>query len=63
MKPLRLGLSFTHHILAERIVEESAFGMTLVEAERKEDRYFYPETAGTYTGRINRLGLSLAAGF
>jgi hypothetical protein len=37
--------------------------MTLVEAERKEDRYFYPETAGTYSGRINRLGLSLAAGF
>ncbi len=63
VKPLRLGLSFTHHILAERVVEESAFGMTLVEAERKEDRYFYPESAGTYTGRINRLGLSLAAGF
>ena len=55
---VRIGATFTHHILAARETTDSEFGMTLDPATRKEDRWFYPHGNGRYTGGIERIGLS-----
>jgi long-subunit fatty acid transport protein len=61
--PLEFGLTYSHHFLETRVVDDSAFGMTLVEGEQAEDRWFYPHSNGSYSGGIHRLGLSVAGHF
>lgn len=61
--PLEVGLSYSHHFLATRTITDSGFGMTLADEGRNEDRWYYPHANGTYSGGINRLGLSVAGHF
>lgn len=58
VRPLEVGVSYTRHVLAERTVTESGYGMT-IEGTPKETRWAYPHSAGTYTGGIDRFGLSV----
>lgn len=60
--PLRLGLSYSHHLLATREVTTSGFSQT-VEGEAPEDRWNYPHANGTYSGRVSRLGIQARAAF
>ncbi len=61
--PLTVGLSAEQLILARRVVKRSGFGVTLDEAEANPDRTFYASAAGSYSGRITRLGLSVMVRF
>ncbi len=56
--PLSLGLSYTHHFVATREVDQSGFSMSVGD-ERAEDRWFYPHGNGTYSASIDRIGVSL----
>jgi long-subunit fatty acid transport protein len=62
LKHLEFGVSYTHHFLDTRTVEDSAFGMT-IEGERNEDRWYYPHANGTYSGQIDRVGFSVRSEF
>lgn len=59
----RLGFSYGHTVFFRRVVDENGFGVTLDEANRKEDRYFYPQMNGTYAGGLDRLGVTLSGRF
>lgn len=59
---VEIGLSWTHHFLQDRVVEDSGFGMT-IEGETPEDRWNYPHANGTYGGTIDRIGVAVRAGF
>lgn len=64
-RPLRfldVGLSYTHHFVADRTVTTSGFFQT-VEGEAPEARYNYPHMNGTYTGAIDRVALVLRGNF
>jgi long-subunit fatty acid transport protein len=60
---LTLGLSGSYHLVSTRQVSTSAFGVTLDPATRKEDRWFYPDSNGIYSGSILRLGVQAKAEF
>lgn len=70
---LGIGLSFGHYFLASRTITDSAFAVSLEDANPNGetyyaanpdvDRYFYPESNGTYAGGINRLGITLKGNF
>lgn len=60
---LSASLEYSHMFFAARTVTDSAYIVTLDEANRKEDRYSYPQMNGTYTGSIDRLGLSIKGSF
>jgi long-subunit fatty acid transport protein len=60
---LQLGLQYSHALAQTRTVEDSAFLVTLDEAKRPEDRWFYPQMNGTYGASISRIGLSAQAKF
>ncbi|MCA9493045.1 MAG: outer membrane protein transport protein [Myxococcales bacterium] len=70
---LGIGLSFGHAFLASRTITDSAFAVSLADANPNGetfygnnpdiDRYFYPESNGTYSGGINRLGITLKGNF
>lgn len=62
VKFLEIGLSFTQHIVAERVVTTSGFSNTL-DVDSVEDRWRYPHSNGTYTGTISRVGLQLRGRF
>jgi long-subunit fatty acid transport protein len=62
VKGVEVGVSYTHHFVQTRTVPTSGYAMTLA-TERAEDRWYYPQSAGTYAGTIDRLGLSLRGGF
>ena len=64
-RPLRffdVGLSYTHHFCAERVVTNSAFYQT-VEGEPAEARWNYPQMNGTYSGAVDRVALVLRGNF
>jgi hypothetical protein len=54
---LQLSVSYTHHVIAERIVTDSSFGMSLDERDPARDRWYYPAANGTYSGVVNRMGV------
>lgn len=54
---IRLTLSYGHTFFTTRTLTTSGFGVTLDEASRKDDRYFYPTMNGTYAGSIDRVAL------
>jgi long-subunit fatty acid transport protein len=60
---IQFGLSFTEHMAAARTVTSSAFGMSVDPELRREDRYFYPQMAGTYRSSIHRFGISVRGQF
>lgn len=60
---LQIGLQFSHQFLFQRTVDESGFLATLDPAQAPEDRWFYPQANGVYTGSINRVGLSVRGKF
>lgn len=55
---VEVGLSWSHHFLAERVVSDSAFSMAVEPEQRPEEPYNWPHGNGTYRGRIDRVGLS-----
>jgi hypothetical protein len=63
IRPLRLGLSFSHYRVSERQVENSAFSMAIEPEERTEDRWDYPRANGHYSTPINRVGIALLGQF
>jgi len=60
---LDVGLSYTRSQWLTRENTESVFGLTVDPEQRKANRYFYPESNGTYGGNINRFGLSVRTTF
>jgi long-subunit fatty acid transport protein len=60
---LGISISFSHHFMAERTVENSNFGLTIVDEDRRDIRYRFPSGNGTYGGSINRLGIALRGRF
>lgn len=56
VKPLTIGVSYTHQFLQTRTVTDSGFGMT-IEGDRNEDRWYYPQSNGTYSGTVDRIGV------
>jgi long-chain fatty acid transport protein len=60
---LAIGLSYSRQFLVTRTVTESAYGVTIDDANAKEDRYFYPTANGTYKGSVDRIGLTVRAQF
>jgi long-subunit fatty acid transport protein len=59
IRPLQLGLSFSHYRVSERQVDSSAFRMAIEPEERAEDRWDYPHANGLYSTQINRVGIAL----
>lgn len=55
---IELGLSWSHHFLAERVVGDSAFSMAVEPEERPDEAYNWPHGNGSYRGAIDRVGLS-----
>ncbi|GDX78274.1 hypothetical protein LBMAG42_00850 [Deltaproteobacteria bacterium] len=62
VKFLQIGLSYTHHFVGERDVNNSQFANTL-EITGADDRYRYPHGNGVYNGSIDRIGLQLRGNF
>ncbi len=60
---LSVGLSFSHHLMMTRTTATSAYAVTIDDDAALADRYFYPSSAGTYSGSINRIGISLKGRF
>jgi long-subunit fatty acid transport protein len=60
---VQVGLSYTYHMLAQRVVTDSGWGVTVEEGPLKEDRWFYPHANGTYNGVIHRAGLQVRTEF
>lgn len=60
---LQLGASIGQYISAQRTVTDSKYGLTIPPSERREARYFYASTNGTYAGSLTRLGFSLRGHF
>jgi|GEM_PF-1743568 len=58
VKQVQLGASWSHYFLASRTVTDSAFSMSLDPALRPETRYDYPQSNGSYSGRVDRLGIT-----
>ncbi len=59
VRQLELGVSVQQWLPQARENTESGFGVTLDPAARAEDRWFYPQTNGTYRASITRIGVSL----
>ncbi len=62
-KTFDIGLSLGHQFYFTRTVTDSAFGLAIDPADRKEDRYNYQDSNGTYSGGVTRLGLSVRGRF
>jgi long-subunit fatty acid transport protein len=62
-KPIDIGLSYSRHVFFTRTVTDSALGLDVDPEERNEDRYFWPSANGTYSGGINRFGISVRGRF
>ncbi|MDP6934159.1 MAG: outer membrane protein transport protein, partial [Myxococcota bacterium] len=60
---LQVGLSFTHHVVATRVVDDSQFAMTLAQADRRADAWNYPHSNGTYDGFTERVGIQVRGNF
>ena len=60
---LEIGVRATHYMVATRVVTDSAYGVTLDEANAKAPAYFYPQMNGTYDSSISRFGLTLRGSF
>ncbi|MFT6161829.1 MAG: long-subunit fatty acid transport protein [Myxococcota bacterium] len=60
---LSVGLSYSHYFLFRRTITDTGFGVTLDPENRKEDRWFYPQANGVYTGSIDRVGLVVRGQF
>jgi long-subunit fatty acid transport protein len=63
VKPLDIGLSYGRSIFLTRTVTDSTLALDIDPEERKEDRYFWPNANGTYSGGINRFGISVRGKF
>jgi hypothetical protein len=63
VKWITIGAQYSHQFLATRVVDDSAFLVTLDKDNRVEDRYTYPQMNGTYTGVVHRIGLSVQGNF
>lgn len=59
---LEIGLSYTHHFVADRTTTTSGFSNPL-DTSTVEDRWRYPHSNGTYTGSIDRVGLQIRGTF
>lgn len=59
---LQIGLSYTHHFVAERDVSTSQFDNVLVITDA-DDRYRYPHANGVYGGSLDRVGLQIRGNF
>ena len=60
---LGIGLSYTRNQFISQTVDNSAFGITVVEEQLREFRYQFPSGNGDYGGAINRFGISLRGQF
>jgi len=63
LRQLQVGLSFTHHVVATRVVDDSLFTMTLSQANRHADAWNYPHANGTYNGYTERFGVQVRGTF
>ena len=60
---VQLGASIGQYIAGRRQVTESAYAVAIAPDERREARYFYPSTNGTYASTLTRLGVSMRGQF
>ena len=60
---LTVSLSYGHHFVQTRTIEDSRFSMAIDPDSRAEDRWFYPNSNGTYQLQLDRIGLAVSAGF
>jgi long-subunit fatty acid transport protein len=63
VKQFGIALSWSHHVMFTRTVDNSLFAMTINPANARDPRYQYPSGNGTYGGSINRIGISLRGRF
>jgi long-chain fatty acid transport protein len=56
-------LGYSEYIGMRREVTNSRFGVTIDPENRKDPRYFYPQTNGVYTGGVHRVSLALRGHF
>ncbi len=63
VKSLDIGLSYGHHFLITRTVTDSVLALDINPEERNEDRTFWPNANGTYSGGIDRFGISVRGRF
>ena len=62
-KAVGIGASWGHTFMTKRVITDSAFAIFTSENYPPEPgRYFWPESNGTYTGHIDRFGVSLMVG-
>lgn len=60
---LQLSGSIGQYISSRRVVTDSKYAVTIDEGARKETRYFYPSTNGTYAGTLTRLEFGIRGQF
>jgi len=60
---LEIGLRGTKYFVATRVVTDSAYAVTLDEANAVDPEYFYPQMNGTYDSDITRFGLTVRGHF
>jgi hypothetical protein len=61
--PLFVGVSFIENIAVTRHETDNRFRIDLDPAQRVEQRLFYPQMNGTYSGYVHRLGISVRTVF
>ena len=62
-RPLELAVTLENHWMVPRTIRDSAYAVTLDDANAVEDRYFYPSGNGTYSGHIRSVAVDLRARF
>lgn len=60
---VRIGASYGHSFFTARDIDDNGFGVTLDQDARNEDRYFYPQMNGQYSGSIDRVGVVVSGRF
>jgi long-subunit fatty acid transport protein len=61
--PLEIGLSFTDDVDFKRVETENKFRVNVDPAARVEDRLFFPTMNGTYSGSVQRIGVTIRGNF
>ncbi len=62
VKFFEIGVSYTHHFVGTRTIDDSGFQNPL-DIASVEDRWRYPHANGTYAGSIDRVGIQLRGHF
>ena len=60
---VRVGASYGHSFFTARDIDDNGFAVTLDPENRNEDRYFYPQMNGQYSGSIDRVGINVSGRF